>query len=74
MPQINFYTYLSQTTWLIIIFYLFYYMMKQYLLPAIFENIKLKNLNKNTIKSLENNNLVSNNANAIYNGILSNTL
>lgn len=44
MPQINFYTYLSQTTWTIIIFYIFYYCMKQYLLPRIFQNIKVKSL------------------------------
>ena len=52
MPQINFYTYLSQTTWIIILFYLFYYLMKQYILPLVYENIKLKNLTIN--KTIEN--------------------
>lgn len=42
MPQINFYTYLSQSTWLILFFFTFYYCMKQYLLPTIVENLKLK--------------------------------
>lgn len=41
MPQINFYTYLTQTTWTIIIFYFLYYILKQYLLPLIYEQIKL---------------------------------
>lgn len=42
MPQINVFSYLSQCTWTIILFYIFYYIMKQYLLPFIYENIKLK--------------------------------
>lgn len=42
MPQSNLYTFLTQTTWLIILFSLFYYIMKQYLLPLIYENIQLK--------------------------------
>jgi F0F1-type ATP synthase membrane subunit b/b' len=59
MPQINFYTFLSQTTWTIILFYIFYFSMKQYILPLVFENIKLKMLtinsnidNKNNINSV----------------------
>lgn len=44
MPQINFYTYLSQTTWTIILFSLFYIIMKQYFLPLIFESLKVKTL------------------------------
>jgi hypothetical protein len=49
MPQINSYTYLSVTTWTIILFFLFYYLMKQYIIPIIYENIKIKSyLNKST--------------------------
>lgn len=53
MPQLNSHTYLSITTWTIIIFYIFYYIMKQYILPLIYENIKIKKLlgNSNTISS-----------------------
>lgn len=43
MAQINFYTYLSQTTWTIILFFSFYFLMKQYILPFVFENLKIKN-------------------------------
>jgi len=49
MPQCNFYTFLSQTTWTIILLLLFYFIMKQYFLPLIFENIKLKYLIKLSI-------------------------
>lgn len=60
MPQINFYTYLSQTTWTIILFFFFYFFMKQYFLPLLYENIKLKTLilkysktkNQNLLKPL----------------------
>lgn len=48
MPQCNVYTYLSQTTWTIIIFYFLYYSMKQYILPLIFEQIKLKTYTTNS--------------------------
>lgn len=44
MPQVNLYTYLTQTTWTILLFFIFYYCMKQYLFPIIYENILLKNL------------------------------
>jgi len=42
MPQINIYTYLSQTTWTIFLFIIFYINMKQVLLPSLLETIKLK--------------------------------
>ena len=42
MPQLNGYTYLSQTTWTIILLFIFYYSMKAYLLPLLFENSKIK--------------------------------
>ncbi|PJF20198.1 ATP synthase F0 subunit 8 (mitochondrion) [Paramicrosporidium saccamoebae] len=48
MAQCNVYTYLSQTTWTIIIFYFLYYYMKQYILPSIYEQIKLKNYTTNS--------------------------
>lgn len=51
MPQINFYTYLSQTTWTIILFFIFYFIMKQYFLSLIFENIKLKTFMKSSSAS-----------------------
>lgn len=43
MPQINVFTYLSQTSWTIIIFILYYINMKQIIIPSIIEIIKLKN-------------------------------
>lgn len=42
MPQLNFYTYLSQVSWTILIFVSFFAIMKIYLLPAILESLKLK--------------------------------
>lgn len=42
MPQSNLYTFLSQSTWTIIIFYVLYYLIKQYILPIILENIKIQ--------------------------------
>ena len=42
MPQLNIYTYLSQATWLIIIFSLYYIYMKQIVLTSIFEKLKLR--------------------------------
>jgi len=43
MPQINYYTYLSQCTWTIILFYTFYYIMKQYFIPLLFESFFIIN-------------------------------
>ena len=40
--QLNIYTYLSITTWTIMSFFIIYYVMKQYILPLIVENIKFK--------------------------------
>ena len=53
MPQLNVFTYLSQTTWTMIIFILYYINMKQILIPSLLEIIKLKN---NSILLLSNNN------------------
>lgn len=47
MPQINIFTYLSQTTWTILLFILYYINMKQYLIPSLLETIKLKNISNN---------------------------
>ena len=44
MPQINIFTYLSQTTWTILLFIIYYINMKQYLIPSLLETIKLKNI------------------------------
>lgn len=76
MPQINFYTYLSQTTWTIIIFYIFYYSMKQYFLPLIFQNLKVKSIilqtqNKETLVKSSSSILQS--YYYSYNNLLSNT-
>lgn len=46
MPQINVFTYLSQTTWTLLIFVLYYINMKQIIIPSLLEIIKLK---KNSI-------------------------
>ena len=43
MPHINIFTYLSQTTWTILLFVIYYINMKQVLLPSLLENLKLKN-------------------------------
>lgn len=42
MPQLNLYTYLSQATWLIIIFSVYYIYMKQVVLTSIFEKINIR--------------------------------
>lgn len=42
MAQINIYTYLSQTTWTIILFGIYYVIMKQILLPSLLEAILLQ--------------------------------
>lgn len=55
MPQINLYTYLSSCSWTIILLYTFYYCMKQYFLPRIYESIRIKKL-------LVNNNITKANA------------
>lgn len=63
MPQINIYTYLSQTSWTIILFIIYYINMKQILIPLLLENIKLKNFNFNK-KSKSN---IQNNQNQYFN-------
>lgn len=42
MPQLNLYTYLSQATWLIIIFSVYYIYMKQVVLTSILEKLKIR--------------------------------
>ena len=42
MPQLNLYTYLSQATWLIIIFSVYYIYMKQVVLTTIFEKFNIR--------------------------------
>jgi len=42
MPQINGYTYLTQCSWLLIIFITYYMTLKQYLLPNLLEKIYIK--------------------------------
>lgn len=54
MPQINIFTYLSQTTWTILLFIIYYINMKQVLLPSLLETIKLKN-NYTSVKNNFNN-------------------
>jgi len=53
MPQINFYTYLSQTSWTIFLFFFFFFFMKQFILPLLFEKIKIKNLLFSSLASSE---------------------
>lgn len=43
MAQLNYYTYLSQVTSLIIIYLLYYCINKQIIIPTIVEKIKIKN-------------------------------
>ncbi len=42
MPQLNLYTYLSQATWLIIIFSLYYFYMKQVVLTSLLEKLNIR--------------------------------
>ena len=46
MAQLNYYTYLSQCTWLIIIFFIYYYNLKQKIFPGLVEKIKVTNFFK----------------------------
>lgn len=48
MPQINIYTYLSQITWTLILFFIILYLMKKIIFPTILENIII--INKYTAK------------------------
>lgn len=55
MPQLNTLNYLTQTTWTIIIFTIYYYIMKKYIIPIIIEKLYLKNkLNTNKTKKEDN--------------------
>jgi hypothetical protein len=53
MAQINIANYLNQTTWTIIIFGSYCYLMKKYFIPVLLEKIVVKNqfTNKTVIKS-----------------------
>ena len=42
MPQLNLYTYLSQVTWLIIIFTLYYIYMKEVVITNILEKLEIR--------------------------------
>ena len=42
MPQLNLYTYLSQVTWLIIIFSLYYIYMKEVVISSILEKLEIR--------------------------------
>lgn len=42
MPQINIYNYLSQTSWVLLLFIYYYINMKQLFLPSLLEIIKIK--------------------------------
>lgn len=46
MPQLNLFTFLSQTSWTILLFIFYYINMKQIIIPSLLEMIKLK---KNSI-------------------------
>lgn len=61
MPQSNLYTFLSQSTWTIIIFYVLYYLIKQYILPIILENIKIQKYLSTSKNNTELSNKSSNN-------------
>lgn len=53
MPQINIFHFLSQTSWTILLFLLFFYTMKQFILPSLLEVIRIKSfllLNQNNLK------------------------
>lgn len=43
MPQLNNYTYLSQITWLIILFSIYYIIYKRNILPKILEKRRIEN-------------------------------
>ena len=54
MAQLNYYTYLSQVTLLIIIYLFYYCINKQIIIPRIVEKIKIKNYILNLItKSID---------------------
>ena len=59
MPQLNIFTYLSQTTWTIIIFTCFFYIMKQELIPSLYEvfyvrNNSFTNTNTESVSKIKN--------------------
>jgi hypothetical protein len=52
MAQLNYYTYLSQVTSLIIIYLIYFCINKQILIPTIVEKIKIKNYILNQISNI----------------------
>ena len=56
MAQLNYYTYLSQATSLIILYIIYYSINKQTIIPRIVEKIKIKNYikNKSTVRNKKN--------------------
>ena len=48
MPQLNLYSYLSQATWLIIIFSVYYIYMKQVVLTSLLEKLKIRETTLNS--------------------------
>lgn len=69
MAQLNYYTYLSQVTLLIIIYLLYYCINKQIIIPRIVEKIKIKNYMFNlTTRSidLENKSKITKKENTSY--------
>lgn len=46
MAQLNYYTYLSQSTWLIITYIIYIIIIKQRIIPRIVEIIKINNITK----------------------------
>lgn len=53
MAQLNYYTYLSQASWLIIIYIIYYIYTKQNIIPGILEKIKINNYYKQINKSIK---------------------
>ena len=51
MPQLEIATFLTQTTWTLFIFLIFYIIMKQYIMPSILEKLYIIN-KKITIKQI----------------------
>ena len=65
MAQLNYYTYLSQATSLIIIYLIYYYINKQIIIPGIVEKIKIKNYISNKIINNKPSQLLYSNINNI---------
>lgn len=66
MPQINAYTYLTQCSWLIILFIIYYIALKQYLLPSLLEKIFVKFLFSSNPSTTNVTNTSHNTVNSFY--------